>query len=396
MYPILQLKKDEERRLLAGHLWVFSNEVNVNTTPLVAIKPGSLVAIKSARGKFLGIGYGNPNTLLCVRLLTRHNIIINTDFFIQRISLALKLRENLFSKPFYRLIYGESDGLPGLIVDRYGDIFVAHITTLGMWQLKTEIIDAMQAVIKSASLLVRTAATPGTEEGLPEYTEKIDPSIPEHILLEENLVKFYVNLTAGQKTGWFYDQRINRAQTTQYVKNKRVLDLFCYVGGFGIQAAVTGAKEVICVDSSAPAIALVKKNALLNQVSEKVHTETIDVMSYLKQIRNQGEYFDVIIVDPPAFIKRRKDLNTGSEAYQRLNALALSVLADNGMLISCSCSMQFSLSMLINTVRKASISTPSGVQILAYGFQGPDHPMHPAIPETTYLKALFLHKTKNF
>lgn len=396
MLSFLQLKKDEERRLLAGHLWVYSNEINVDATPLTSIKPGSLVEIKSARGKFLGIGYCNPNTLLSVRLLTRKKQAIDNHFFIQRITQALALRHRLFSKPFYRLIYGESDGLPGLIIDRYDDICVMQITTLGLWQLKTEIIDAVQTVIKPKSLLVRTTATPGTEEGLPEFSDNMGAAIPEQVLLEENQVKFYVNLKEGQKTGWFYDQRINRAQMTMYVKDKRVLDLFCYVGAFGIQAAVAGANDVICVDSSAPAIELVKKNAALNQVAEKVHTQTIDVMDYLKQARDQGNSFDVIIVDPPAFIKRRKDLKAGSDAYQRLNALALSVLADDGILISCSCSMQFSLAMLVDSVRKASVSTACALQLLAYGFQGPDHPIHPAIAETAYLKALFLHKVSGY
>jgi 23S rRNA (cytosine1962-C5)-methyltransferase len=396
MYPSLQLKKDEERRLLAGHLWVYSNEIDVATTPLTSIKPGNLVEIKSARGKFLGVGYCNPNTLLCARLLTRDKITISSEFFIQRIKQALQLRETLFHKPFYRLIYGEGDGLPGLIVDRYDNICVIQITTLGMWQLKTEIINALQAVIKPTSLLVHTTATAGTEIGLPEVSEEIGAAIPELVLIEENNAKFYVNVKTGQKTGWFYDQRNNHARTAHYVPNKNVLDVCCYVGGFGIQAAVAGAKTVICVDSSASAIQLVTKNAALNQVTEKVHVETMTAMDYLKQAREQNKVFDVIVLDPPAFIKRRKDLKAGSEAYQRLNTLALSVLAEDGILVSCSCSMQFTLEMLVDCVRKAALNSKSNLQILEYGFQAADHPIHPAIAETAYLKVLFSRKIPAF
>lgn len=396
MYPLLQLKKDEERRLLAGHLWIYSNEVNVVKTPLTAIEPGSLIKIESSRGKTLGIGYCNPHTLLCTRLLTRKIEPINTEFFQKRIEQALSLRTRLFEKPFYRLIYGDSDYLPGLIVDRYGEVLVVHFTTLGLWKQKDFIIEALQKVIHPDSLLIRTTATPGTEDGLPEAEEIIGNPIPDELLIEENNTKFWVNVKSGQKTGWFYDQRNNRAQMARYVKDKTVLDLFSYVGSFGIQAAVAGAKSVTCVDASAAAIQLLQKNAALNHVENKIKTEVSAVMDFLKQAQAEKKSFDVIIVDPPAYIKRKKDIPAGTEAYQRLNAIALSLLKPNGILITCSCSMHFSLSMLIDAVRKAAQTNKMSLQILSQNFQAEDHPFHPAIPETNYLKVLFCRVISTF
>lgn len=392
MYPCLRLKKNEERRILANHLWIFSNEVDTTLALQQPISPGSLVTVESHRGKRLGIAYYNPHTLLCARLLTKENVVIDRDFFSTRLQEALRLRELLFQTPYYRLVYGEADSLPGLIMDRYDDILVVQITTLGLWQLRAPLIDAIQSLLQPKSILIKTTALPGTEEGLPDISEIIGEPIPAQVRIEENGIPFIVNLNEGQKTGWFYDQRRNHAELQSYVANRRVLDLFSYVGGFGIHAAMANAKEVVCVDRSAKAIELAALNARMNGVDHIVRAITSDVMDYLKALRDQKSLFDVIILDPPAFIKRRKDIKTGTEAYQRLHELALSVLADDGFLITCSCSMHFPLSELIDCTRRASIKTQTDLQILSYGFQGPDHPIHPAIPETAYLKALFCHK----
>lgn len=389
-YSILRLKKGEERRLQSGHLWIYSNEIDVSKTPLKNFQPGQLVRIESNQAKFLGIGYINPQTLLCARLLSRQdNKQINQSFFEEMIQRALGQRQALFDQPYYRLVYGDSDNLPGLIVDRYGDYLCVQLTTAGMEALKDELIAALIAVLQPKAILLRNDHGMREVEGLTSYIECVFGTMPEQIELVENGVKFRIDPWKGQKTGWFYDHRENRRQLASYVKDKRVLDLFSYVGGWSIQAACYGAKEVVAVDSSAKALDLLEQNAVLNNVQDKVKTYQADVFDQLKFFKQQQESFDVIILDPPAFIKKRKDLSAGLLAYQRLNELALSLLSPRGYLISASCSQQLSEPQLIDVVLKGSVKLRRNLQILAQGHQGPDHPIHLAIPETAYLKAIF-------
>ena len=384
---VLRLKKQEERRLLAGHLWIFSNEIDVAATPLRNFQIGELVRVETATGRPLGIAYINPNTLLAARLLTRDaNTIINHSFFVKRFQQALALRENIFAKPFYRLVFGESDGLPGLVVDRYDQLLVVQITTAGIEQLKEIIIDALREVFNPQAILWRNDSSVRELEGLPIYVEPALGNVPETVLIEENGAQFEVPILTGQKTGWFYDQRDNRARLQRYVKNKRVLDVFSYIGGWGIQAAMFGANQVLCVDSSVTAVQGIQKNAELNHKTAQVKTLTEDAFVALKNL--QQEKFDVVILDPPAFIKKRKDTSAGTIAYQRINELGLSLLNDNGILMTSSCSLHFSAEMLRDAVRKAGLQVKRNVQILEQGFQAPDHPIHPAIPETAYLKTL--------
>ncbi len=389
-FTALQLKKNEERRLLAGHLWVYSNEVDTKATPLTQFTAGQLVQIQAYNGKNLGIGYVNPHTLLCARLLSRiPNTHIDQAFFAGRIQQALAMRQDFFSKPFYRLIFGESDLLPGLVVDRYGDILVVQITTAGMEQQKNHIIAALQETLQPNGILLRNDSSQRELEGLNKYSEVAAGDISEMIELEENDVKFVTSIKSGQKTGWFYDHRENRARMKSLVSGKRVLDLFSYIGGWGIQAACAGAAEVVCVDSSANALEILRQNAKLNNVAEKVQTLCDDAFDQLKVLQTKSEKFDVVILDPPAFIKKRKDLAVGTQAYQRLNELALSLVKSNGILVSASCSLHLTQEMLLDVVRRAGVKQQRQLQLFYQGRQGADHPIHPAIPETAYLKALF-------
>lgn len=390
-YSILRLRKGEDRRLQAGHLWVYSNEIDVSKTPLKNFSPGQLVRIESNQAKPLGIGYINPQTLLCARLLSRNpDAVIDQTFLEQTLGQALARRESLFSQPFYRWVYGDSDGLPGLIVDRYDQHLCVQITTAGMEALKAELISALITVVQPQSILLRNDHGMRELEGLPTYVECVHGTMPERIHLIENDVTFAIDPWQGQKTGWFYDHRENRAQLIRYVKDRRVLDLFSYVGGWAIQAAKFGAKEVVAVDSSAKALALLRENAALNDVSAIVQDYQNDAFEQLKLYKQQGERFDVIILDPPAFIKKRKDISAGLIAYRRLNELAIGLLSPRGYLISASCSQHLSREQLIDVVLEGSIKLKRSLHILAHGHQGSDHPIHLAIPETDYLKAIFL------
>jgi 23S rRNA (cytosine1962-C5)-methyltransferase len=386
----LRLNKNEERRLRAGHVWVFSNEVDTRATPLAQFEPGQAVLIEDAAGHALGTGYVNPHALICARLVSRDTkYTLDQSLLTHRLNVALSLRERLFDAPYYRLAFGDSDGLSGLVVDRYGDILVAQITTAGMERLKTEIVAALVKVVRPGAILFRNDAAGRELEGLSGYVETALGEVPESVTLEENGVKFAVPLHTGQKTGWFYDQRPNRARFRHYVKDARVLDVFSYLGAWGLQAAAAGAASVLCVDSSPKAVEGIRHNAGLNDFTANVAVEREDAFDVLRRLRAARERFDVVVLDPPAFIKRKKDVKEGTLAYQRLNQMAMQVLSKDGILVSCSCSYHLHRDDLRDILLKGSRHIDRFLEIVEEGHQGPDHPMHPAIPETGYLKAFF-------
>ena len=387
--PALILKRNEQRRLDAGHLWIYSNEVDTRKTPLTGFEPGSLAAIQSSVGKTLGIGYVNPHSLICARLLTRRpRSVIDAAFYERRLRSALQLRESLFEQANYRLVYGESDGLPGLVIDRYGDVLVVQLTTAGMEAVRDLLLEVLHRVLAPSGIVLRNDTPVRALEGLSQEPEIIG-DVPETVTLEEGGVQFEVPLAAGQKTGWFYDQRSNRLAMHKYVQNKRVLDVFSYIGAWGLQAAAAGASEVCCVDSSPVAQSFMEKNAAANGLVDRVRHETGDAFDVLKSMRENKQRFDVVIVDPPAFIKRRKDIKTGEQGYARLNRLAMQVLAPDGILISCSCSMHLAAERLQSILYQSARKQGRQMQLLERGFQAMDHPVHPAIAETAYLKAFF-------
>lgn len=386
----LRLRKDEDRRLRAGHLWVYSNEIDVEVTPLRNFQPGQPVAIQASNGKTLGTGYINPHALLCARLVSRDlEHPLSPSLLVHRLNVALSLRERLYDRPFYRLVHGEGDGLPGLVVDRYGDLCVVQLTTAGMEQLKDAVLAALQKVLNPTAILWRNDSRVRELEGLERYVADASGTVPENVTVEEDGLVFQVTPRTGQKTGWFYDQRENRVRLDRYVAGRRVLDMFSYVGAWGVRAAARGAREVLCVDSSATALEYTRANAILNRVEDRVRTEAGDAFEIFKSLREARERFDVVIVDPPAFIKRRKDFKEGALAYRRLNEMAMQVLERDGLLISCSCSQLLSRDVLVQTLLQGSRHLDRNLVILEQGRQGPDHPVLPAIPETDYLKAIF-------
>jgi 23S rRNA (cytosine1962-C5)-methyltransferase len=386
--PPLRLKKNEDRRLRAGHLWVFSNEVDVAHTPLTDFESGDAVEIQDFRGAPLGAGYVNPRSLIAARLVSRDaSRPLDGALLRQRLARALALRERLFPGPFYRLAFGEGDGLPGLVVDRFGEVVVAQLTTAGVDRLRDEVVAALEEVVSPRGILLRNDIPGRALEGLPQYVETARGDVPEAVELEENGVRFRAPAAAGQKTGWFYDHRMNRARLAVYAPGKRVLDVFSYIGGWGVQAAAKGAEEVLCVDASEPALEQVRENAALNGVEDRVHTRKGDAFEVLRALAAEGERFDLVVLDPPAFIKRKKDMKAGEDAYRRIAQQGMEVLAPDGILVSASCSFHLSREMLRDAALKASRRAGRDLQLLEEGHQGPDHPVHPAIPETSYLKA---------
>lgn len=388
--PLLTLKPQADRRLKLGHLWIYSNEVDTEKSPLKAFSMGQQVLVAASNGKPLGLALMNPNALICGRIVNRDvGHPLNKSLLVHRIKQALALRELAFDQPYYRLVYGDSDLLPGLVVDRFGDYLVVQIASAGMELVRDQIVDALVQVIKPTGVLLSNEHSARVLENLPEYTEVAYGEVPEAVELVENGARFMAPVQGGQKTGWFYDHRINRAQLQQYAPGKRVLDVFSYIGGWGIQAAVAGASEVFCVDASASATDAVLTNATLNGVEDRVAAIQGKAIDVLKQLIADQERFDVVVLDPPAFIKKRKDQKAGEAAYRHINELGMRLLGRDGLLVSASCSMHLAKDTLLDIVRSSGRHLDRHVQIIGRGGQGPDHPIHPAIPETDYLKAVF-------
>ncbi|MGO3345358.1 MAG: class I SAM-dependent rRNA methyltransferase [Marinomonas sp.] len=387
---VIRLKGQADRRLRAGHQWIYSNEVDTNKTPLKQFTPGDQVVVETAQGKPLGIAMINPNTLICGRLISRSvDSVMNKSTLVHRLKIALSLREMAYKGPYYRLVFGDSDGLSGLVVDRFGEILVVQISTAGMERLKSEIIEALQDVIKPTAILMKNDGKMRQIEGLESYVEEAFGTVPELVFLQENDVLFQAPVWDGQKTGWFYDHRENRKTMQNYCDGKRVLDVFSYIGGWGVQAAAAGATDVTFIDASESALSHVDANLKLNQYegsSTLMHGDAFEAMSSL--IENK-ERFDVVVMDPPAFIARRKDIKAGEGAYHRANQLAMRLVAKGGILVTGSCSMHLETNRLHEIIRSNSRQLERFSQLIYRGTQAPDHPVHPAIDETEYLKALF-------
>ncbi len=385
----LRLKKGEDRRLRAGHLWVFSNEIDTSYTPLSGLSPGQPVAVQDYRGQLLGIGYANPRTLILARLLNRGERQMPLDTLIrERLREALVLRQRLFSTRFFRLAFGESDGLPGLVVDAYGDVLVAQINTAGMEALIEVMLASLCELLMPQGILLRNNTPMRELEGLPQYTRIAFGQVPETVILTEHGVEFEVPLLNGQKTGWYYDQRDNRAKMARYAPGRRVLDVYSYLGGFGLAAAAAGAREVVCVDASPIAVEYLHKNAARNGLEHCVHAIRGDAIAVLRELKEGGERFDMVILDPPTFIRRKKDLAPGLQAYRRINQLAMQVLTPDGILVTSSCSYHAERESFAQQVFAGARAQNRELQFLELGFQSQDHPVHPAIPETAYLKTL--------
>jgi 23S rRNA (cytosine1962-C5)-methyltransferase len=385
--PVLYLKRREERRVRAGHPWLYSNEVDVDRTPLTGFAAGEVVEVRAHDDRVLGMAYVNPHTLISARLYSRHRgVMLDRALIERRVARALALRDRLFPRPEYRLVFGESDELPGLVVDRYGDLLVAQIATAGMERVREQVVAALEVVLKPSAVVLRNDLASRALEGLPQGVETAVGVAPPGWELEENGARFRFSPLEGQKTGWFWDHRLNRARLPAYVRGTRVLDLFSYDGAWGVQAALAGAAAVTCVDASADSLDRLRANAERNGVSAQVATLQGDAFERLKELHGAGERFGVVIVDPPAFIRRKKDLEAGLEAYQRLNRLAIGVLEDDGILISASCSFRLEREALVDLIHRGARRQGRLVQILEHGHQGPDHPVHPAVPETAYLK----------
>jgi 23S rRNA (cytosine1962-C5)-methyltransferase len=385
----LYLRKHEDRRLRAGHPWVYSNEVDVARSPLTAFEPGEAVEVRGSDGRSLGMAYVNPASLISARLYSRRaGAPFDGALVRRRLERALALRDLMYPRPEYRLVFGESDALPGLVVDRFGGLLVVQMGTAGVERIRDDVLAVLQGVLRPEAVVLRNDLPSRGLEGLPEAVETVLGEPTQRWGIEEHGARFWVSPLRGQKTGWFWDQRPNRARLGTYVRGRRVLDLYSYAGAWAVQAARAGAAEVLCIDASAEALEQLVANAALNGVEDRVRAVRGDAFERLRELRDAGERFDVVVVDPPAFIKRRKDYESGLEAYRRVNELAVRVLGADGILLSSSCSYRLSRETLVELLYGIARHHDRALQILEHGHQGPDHPIHPAMPETAYLKCV--------
>jgi 23S rRNA (cytosine1962-C5)-methyltransferase len=393
-WPGLRLKRGEDRRLRAGHLWVFSNEVDTDATPLSALGVGAMVRVLSDREQFLGYAYVNPHALICARILSRSAVHPpDRSLLVHRLRLALALRDRLYSAPFYRWVFGESDGLPGLVLDRYGEVVVGQIATAGMESWRSEVEAAIVSVLAPRALVWKNDGAARELEGLPRQVLTPVGRAPEELAVLEGGLSFSVPLGTAQKTGWFYDQRLNREEWRSMIApGTRVLDVCSYAGAWAIAALSRGAGSALCIDASETALAVASRNAAANGVT--LATRRGDVFEVLDELVRSGERFDAIVLDPPAFIKRKKDIARGQAAYRKLNQVAMRLLERDSLLVSCSCSYHLAAEELTGLIQSAARHTGRFVQVLYSGGQAPDHPVHPAIPETRYLKSFFCRVTR--
>lgn len=383
MFPTVRLKKHEQRRLQAGHLWVFSNEIEEVDAEA---ETGSVVRIEDAAHNALGTGFYNKNSLIAVRVLSRKEEPVDRAFLVKRLRAAESLRHAVFPESVaYRLAHGESDLLPGLIIDRYNDSYVVQILSAGMQVFQDEITTILRDEFGAACVIARNESHLRALEGLSSETAVLHGT-PAPVVITDGIVQFELDLVEGQKTGFFYDQRENRKTIRPFSHGARVLDCYTNIGGFALHAATAGAREVIGVDSSDRALASAATNAAHNGVAEKCRWIHGDVHATLKQYADARETFDIVVLDPPAFAKNRKSLNTAVKAYAELQTLALLLVREGGMLATASCSHHVSATLFEEIVAGAAAKTRRRVQILEKRGAAPDHPVLAGMIETEYLK----------
>lgn len=388
--PEIILKKDCDRRLRTGHLWVFSNEI-AEIKGLAS--DGEIVDIRDSRGVFVGRGYINRRSLISGRVLTYRDEAIDRGFFFKRLQDALNRRERLLpGLKSFRLAHSEGDFLPGLIIDRYGDALSIQTLTLGMDIRKDTVCDILDELLGPSIIIERNDAVVRGLEGLDEKKGVLRGSGETKAVIEENGNRFVVDLVEGQKTGFFLDQRENRERLREYVKGKRVLDCFCYSGSWSMYAAQGGAKEVIGVDASQGALDLAAENARINGYSNICSFKKADVFEFLRIM--EGEKFDVIVLDPPAFVKSKKDVSDAVRGYREINHTAMKLLKDNGILVTSSCSHHIDRELFKDILVKASKDAGKSARMLEYRSQGRDHPVLLPMRETEYLKCAFVEITK--
>ncbi len=389
-YPEIRLKPRAHKRVLQGSPWIYSNEIEMDAAAR-DLERGEIVKLLGADGHALGIAMFNRHPLIAARLLTRNpKAQIDGDFLTGLLRRALAIRERLFDSPYYRLIHAEADGLPGVIIDRFGDTLVAQINTAGAERLTSLLLDALKETLSPTTIVLRNDTPARQMEGLDANFAVPVGSLNGLIEVLENGARYYADLEGGQKTGWFYDQRVNRRWAAKFASQNRVLDCYSFSGGFTVQAALAGAREVVTLDRSQTALDLAAKAAEANGVAENCRFVKGEAFTTLAELAKAKERFELVIADPPAFIKSKKDMAQGLKGYRKVARLAASLVAPEGSLFIASCSHHADPVSFAEQVKRGLVDAGRQGRILYSGGAGPDHPVHPSLPETAYLKAMLL------
>jgi 23S rRNA (cytosine1962-C5)-methyltransferase len=385
--PLIRLGPGQDRRVKAGHPWAFSNEIAMSPA-LRALPPGHAVRLEGDDGVRHGAWTFNPHSLIAARLLDREpDAALDLAWAKRRLGAALALRTKLLDAPFYRLVHAEADGLPGLVIDRYGDALALQANTAGMEVLTPLLVEALQALLAPRLIVARNDAAVRTLEGLPEETRVLlGEAAPARA--EEGGLGFAVDLLGGQKTGWFFDQRENRYRVARLAPGATVLDAFCHTGGFGLRCAAAGAARVTLLDRSAHALDLAMATAAANGLAARVEARKAEALEDLERMAGSGTRFDIVVADPPAFAKSRKDQPAALRGYGKLARLAAARVAPGGFLFIASCSHHVAAGDFADAVIWGIGRAHRHGRLLFQGGAGPDHPVHPALPESAYLKAL--------
>ena len=383
------LGKGEGKRLRSGHPWVFSNEIGTISGDRAQ---GAAAEVYDAGGDYIGTGHYNPRSLIAVRLLSRsREDIESAGFFRNKIEKANAYRRAVYPElTAYRVVYGEADHLSGLVVDRYHDCLVLQFLSAGMDLRKDIIVGTLIELFNPAAIVARNDVPVRALEGLNEGIEILHGKVPDTVYAEEHGLRFRVDLLTGQKTGHFLDQKENHLLLKEYAGGKDVLDCFCYSGSWGVHAAVFGASSVLCVDASERALALAAENGALNGVSAAMRFEAADAFERLRSLKYEGRRFDLVVMDPPAFVKSRKALKEAQKGYLTINRRAMDLLRPGGILITCSCSYHMEREMFRELLKSAAQQAGREMRLVAARSQAYDHPVLLTVPETEYLKCLVL------
>jgi 23S rRNA (cytosine1962-C5)-methyltransferase len=388
--PLLRLLPARDKRVRAGNPWIYSNEIALDGEGK-KLAPGALVRIETAEGKPLGAASFNLHALIAARLYDRDPAAaLDAEWFAQRLRRALKLRERFFQKPLYRLVHAEGDGLPGFIADRFGEVCVVQANTAGAERLLPAFLAALDRTVAPKAVVLRNDSAGRALEGLKDEIKVLSGTVDAPIEIEDRGARFPIDVLGGQKTGWYLDIAEARGRVARLAQGARILDLYCHTGAFAVISGRAGAKSVRGIDSSAKALALAEQAAALNGLGERVRFERADVFAALEHAEGKPERYDIVVADPPSFVKSKKDLGAGARAYRKLARLSAGCVERGGFLFIASCSHNVTPEIFAGEVAAGLAAAQRTGRIVMSGGAGPDHPVHPQLAETAYLKWLLL------
>ncbi len=384
----IPLKSRCGKRVKSGHPWIFSNEI---VHPVEKVPAGAIVAVQDDSDNFVGYATYNPHSLISLRILSREEDEFpgTIDWFIKKIDKAIQFRKRVYpERNSYRVVFSESDGLPGLVIDKYNDVLSVQIQTTGMENLVQRLGDALKQIFSPACIILRNTSDKRKLEGLSCYSEILFGEVPDSLIVEENGVQLFVDVKEGQKTGHFFDQADNRATLARFAQDSEVLDLFCYTGAWSLKLLLSGAAKATAIDSSKSAIEFNRRNAELNEFESNLDCIESDAFEWLSMARKQKKKFDIVIVDPPAFAKTAKQVKKALRGYEDLNRQAIHLIREGGILCSCSCSSYIGEDQFLKILQNAAARERKSLKILQIRGQAADHPILLSMPESRYLKCV--------